>query len=1150
MLIPSLIPLNTVQDGAGTAAAASGGTDCWIIKLSQYGEYINAFQFGSNMNDFIGGIVVASDGLYAAAIREDQMLGIPPEGGLDSVIVKFTLDLTFVWAGLVGGEGNDIVHGLHLYTGSAEDGRERVLAFGTTDSNLYAPSASFEREDVILTIYSIGPYANFERGRQVGSAGVDVATGVTSGPDGSIYVAGYSDDNLFFDWDPRGEIPDPKPGDYDGFVMKFTESLVWVWTAMPGTPAKEYIYGIVFLPGFTEQTSDLLISGTSGTFWPETDSRDDVPVGATDLGRTDAWMMTLSTSDGGFSGWQKQLRSPGDQILRAMAAEAAGGHIYAAGSAVGGYTPEIGATPLVGYGEEDALLLKLVWGRAAARCYRGSACEAGIPSGIGLASTDVGLLSPTRCGSGTVNAAGVPNTAADGLAVDDGSGDTSGLRQRLKWGNPVEGRILEAAVGRYVLCWCSGGCDGAVPLEISAVFISGPDPDQRRTCVRGQACDVTGIRGRDLDSWDRVAVMDSCAGNFAGFPQGGHTSGIVAFKSQKPEDLSCATVTPDEIEGVSSNFGCGRVTASAGQYKLCFCTPRGAGTQCAQNYDFGFEIGVMIVQGPFSGQPRKCTLDQRCAVDNIQGVGLKPGDLILILDECRMPQTDQAKGDMTIRGVAGLTAESPVATSDGSFYVIAHPATAHLGTYRMCWCRPDVSPSGCTLTDDFAAEIGPLSLVSPVSNHYRRCIRGQICSIIDLEGFGLADGDVVHVLNFCPEPPTFTEFQADVTPPGILVDQWPRGGLSLPAQLGGRSVSWGEEAVMNPVGIYQLCWCMGSAGHRCLYPQDFYVRLGELEVAGPVPSQSFLAVAGHPLTLPNVEGYGLEVDHIAIVPHAHNCTGPWETILAAAAETGFPSGGLLISTVAPHSPADNVKFETANFTAGMQPVPRGGGDFALCMHRRGFGDNAFAARGYQFLGCGNEDEARAACTPAPLPMPKSQQSQANLEAAVTEAREQGVQVSPCGMGLWLGARWYSSGHWMWDDGSMLLNGSFDDLAGHEAEYMNWAVGQPSAINHSSEPLVYMRVPDGGWHDAREQKHSFAIVCQEFASQATGSLQLQGPYSGQNFSAVAGHPLQLSGVAGLGLSAGGLTAGSGSRQTLWPGRGGACAWRRRYLLSFP
>ena len=113
--------------------------------------------------------------------------------------------------------------------------------------------------------------------------------------------------------------------------------------------------------------------------------------------------------------------------------------------------------------------------------------------------------------------------------------------------------------------------------------------------------------------------MDTCAGNFAeGFPQGSYTQGIVAFKSQK-DDLSCATVTPDEIEGVSSNFGCGRVTASAGDYKLCFCTPRG-GVQCEATFDFGFEIGLLTLEGPFSGQPRKCTQNQRCAVDFISGV--------------------------------------------------------------------------------------------------------------------------------------------------------------------------------------------------------------------------------------------------------------------------------------------------------------------------------------------------------------------------------------------------------------------------------------------------------------------------------------------------------------------------------------------------
>lgn len=38
-------------------------------------------------------------------------------------------------------------------------------------------------------------------------------------------MAGYSDGNLFFDWDPFGEIADPKPGAFDGFVMKFNEKL-------------------------------------------------------------------------------------------------------------------------------------------------------------------------------------------------------------------------------------------------------------------------------------------------------------------------------------------------------------------------------------------------------------------------------------------------------------------------------------------------------------------------------------------------------------------------------------------------------------------------------------------------------------------------------------------------------------------------------------------------------------------------------------------------------------------------------------------------------------------------------------------------------------------------------------------------------------
>lgn len=1127
--------LKSSQD-PGITAASSGLTDCWIVKLSEHGEYLKSFQFGSQMDDFIGGVVVASDGLYAAAIRGDQMLGIPLEGGQDALVVKFTLDLVFVWAGLIGGEGNEVITGLHLYTGSS--GRERILCFGTTDFNLFAASKSLQKADIFLAIYSIGPFANFERGNQIGSGGEDIPTGAASAPDGSIYLAGYSDDNLFFGWDPRGEFADPKPGGFDGFVMKFDSRLQWQWTAMPGTTANEYISAIAFLPGFTEQQSDLLIAGTSSTFWPEAESRNDAAIGATELGHADAWLMTLSAADGTYAGWQKQLRSPGDQALLAIAAEAAGGHVYAAGWGIGSFTPEIGATELVTFGASDALLLKLVWGRAAARCFRGSACEARIDSGVGLGN-DAALLSPTRCGSGTTSAPGIPNTTQDGLGFDDGGafsledgGNTSGLQQRLRWGNPLEGRILEAKVGRYVLCWCADGCDGAVPLEISVVFISGPDPNQTRTCVRGEACDITGIEGRDLDSFDRIAVMDACAANFvAGFPQGSLTEAILSFKTQSG-DLSCATVTTNEMALVSSNFGCGRVTASAGQYKLCFCTPRGAGSLCQEGnaFDFGFEIGVLTLQGPFSGQPRKCTQGQHCAVDGIDGVGLQQGDLLLILNECQVPVNQT--NTMAISGVPGLTLESAVASTSGNYFVIAHPTTAVLGTYRMCWCRPGPS-GGCTNTADFAADVGPLSVVAPAANHYRRCIRGQICSIVDLEGWGLADGDVVHVLQYCPNPPRYTIFDVDVTPPGVFVDGWPRAGLSLPAELGGRSVSWGDEVVLNSVGVYQLCWCMGSSlGARCTQPQDFFVPIGELEVAGPLQAQAFTAVAGHPITLHHVSAYGMGPDYIAIVPSSKNCSGAWEHILEAAADSGFPSQGILASVAQPYQ--DGQKYFVSNFsTPSIQDrVARGGGEFGLCLLRSG-SKKSFANRGYEFLGCGNEDEARAACNPAPLPMPKSAASQSNLEAAVSLARSNGVQISPCGKGVWLGARWYasgSSGRWVWDDASLLLNGSFHSLGEGLGEglqvYTKWASGEPSAMgDHAKEPSLYMSFPSGEWHDARPQKHELAIVCQESVAQGTGSLLLQGPFGNQSFSALAGQQLQVSVLEGLGLASGDMLLAS-------------------------
>ena len=81
--------------------------------------------------------------------------------------------------------------------------------------------------------------------------------------------------------------------------------------------------------------------------------------------------------DGRFGNWRKQLRSPGHERILAIAAEPTGGAAYVAGMSIGGFMPEPGATRLTSFGGEDAIIMKIAWGRSAALCYRGSVCEAG-----------------------------------------------------------------------------------------------------------------------------------------------------------------------------------------------------------------------------------------------------------------------------------------------------------------------------------------------------------------------------------------------------------------------------------------------------------------------------------------------------------------------------------------------------------------------------------------------------------------------------------------------------------------------------------------------------------------------------------------------------------------------------------------------------
>mmetsp|Transcript_130330 Transcript_130330/g.278497 ORF Transcript_130330/g.278497 Transcript_130330/m.278497 type:complete len:796 (+) Transcript_130330:1-2388(+) len=525
---------------------------------------------------------------------------------------------------------------------------------------------------------------------------------------------------------------------------------------------------------------------------------------------------------------------------------------------------------------------------------------------------------------------------------------------------------------------------------------------------------------------------------------------------------------------------------------------------------------------------------------------------------------------MTIRGISGLTTEAAASArvGEGGYnFTIINPTTAKPGIYRMCWCRPSMSARGCTVSDDYVADFGQLEVVAPAFNHLRQCYWGEKCLIDDLEGFGLEDGDVVHVLKYCPDEPRRdgAYVNRSLVPENVYVPDWPRQGLSLPAENEGRSVSWGGERVTTPIGVYQLCWCMSGPGsERCQFPQDFYVRIGEIVLAGPKLGQTFSVTAGHPAELVDMQGYGMKVgDAMTVVPYEENCSAPAEVLSVAASASGFPDGGILTAVMPPWPPTGSAAGGgnfSVDFSWGSSPIARSGGTFNLCKlpAQSGGADGESAFNGYIFLGCGDEAQARRSCSPRRLPMPKTEVAQLSLMKAVAAARAQGLQRSPCGDGIWLGGSWSSERErWEWDDtewdkstGSPISDGPVDSAenlapASPSVRYMNWAGGQPSsAPDHEEEPALYMDVSTGLWHDSHTGRHRFGIVCEEAAPVPAGIITLDGPFGVQDFPARPGKALALQDLQGVGLRAGDLLlsavgdlpCGRGSAVTLLGGVG--------------
>lgn len=176
-------------------------------------------------------------------------------------------------------------------------------------------------------------------------------------------------------------------------------------------------------------------------------------------------------------------------------------------------------------------------------CVAGQPCALEGLSGHHLSSSNRLLLLDT-CGAAALPT-GLPQAALDIVVAHGAARATTGTA------------ALRGAGGSYRLCWCAGlrRCSALdeFRVDMGLVTLLGVSSlAQRRTCVAGRTCLVTGIP--DAHQLDRVLVLDTC--------------GSAAVRAELPH----ASGLGSAVQSGAGSFGGDAVLlAPGGEYRLCWC---------------------------------------------------------------------------------------------------------------------------------------------------------------------------------------------------------------------------------------------------------------------------------------------------------------------------------------------------------------------------------------------------------------------------------------------------------------------------------------------------------------------------------------------------------------------------------------------------
>jgi hypothetical protein len=179
----------------------AGMADAFVSKYDAAGTLLWSRQMGSSVHDESKSVSADSLGnVYVSGFTNGNLYG-PNAGYQDAFICKYDAAGNLLWSKQIGAAGSDQSWGVSV------DGLGNVYFSGTTYDSLVGPIAG--NADMFLIKYDAA--GTFLWGQQIGTAGEELATGVSADGLGAVYLTG---------WTPG---VGPTAGSFDALLAKFSE---------------------------------------------------------------------------------------------------------------------------------------------------------------------------------------------------------------------------------------------------------------------------------------------------------------------------------------------------------------------------------------------------------------------------------------------------------------------------------------------------------------------------------------------------------------------------------------------------------------------------------------------------------------------------------------------------------------------------------------------------------------------------------------------------------------------------------------------------------------------------------------------------------------------------------------------------------------